>query len=438
MATQTIADVLYRGDKAGVVYWDEARRVAVFQYTPEFVRWGIELAPLKMPLREAPYQFPNLPESFSGLPGLLADCLPDTYGNALIDDWLRSQNRSVEDFSPVDRLCYMGRRGMGALEFQPVLREMSSVAEQVDIGHLVELAAIVLAQRKSISVGLDESGLNEILRVGTSAGGARAKAVIAWNRDTNEVRSGQANVPAGFEHWLMKFDGVAESFDGVQDPQGYGRIEYAYSLMAGEAGIKMAECRLFEEGGRAHFMTRRFDRLEKGVKIHYASLFGLVHMAYSAPGTHAHAYEDLFEALLLLELAPANRLEAFRRMVFNVLACNRDDHSKNFGFLLTEPGGWELAPAFDMTYAHNPQPGKWTARQQMSVLGKRSGIALDDMLSTARNCDVATLPKLKTAAGQVAAALRNWERHAEVAGLDGQQTLQVKNAIAQQLQISGL
>ena len=438
MAAQTIADVLYRGDKAGVVYWDEDRRVAVFQYTPEFVRRGIELAPVKMPLRKAPYQFPDLHESFSGLPGLLADCLPDTYGNTLIDDWLRSQNRVIKEFSPVDRLCYMGRRGMGALEFRPVLREMSSVAEQVDVGHLVELAATVLAQRKDLFVGLDESGLNEILRVGTSAGGARAKAVIAWNRESNEVRSGQADVPAGFEHWLMKFDGVAESFDGVQDPQGYGRIEYAYSLMASEAGINMSECRLFEEGGRAHFMTRRFDRLENGVKVHYASLFGLAHMAYSAPGTHAHAYEDLFEALLSLELAPASRLEAFRRMVFNVLACNRDDHSKNFGFLLPEQGGWELAPAFDVTYAHNPQPGKWTANQQMSVLGKRSGITLDTMLSAARNCDAATLPKLKTAAGQVAAALRNWERHAEAAGVDEQQTLMVKNAITQQLQVSGL
>ena len=438
MAAQTIADVLYRGDKAGVVYWDADRRVAVFQYTPEFIRRGIELAPLKMPLRKAPYQFPNLHESFSGLPGLLADCLPDTYGNALIDDWLRSQNRSIEDFSPVDRLCYMGSRGMGALEFRPVLREMSSVAEQVDVGHLVKLAATVLAQRESMSVGLDASGLNEILRVGTSAGGARAKAVIAWNRDTHEVRSGQADVPEGFGHWLMKFDGVSESFDGVQDPQGYGRIEYAYSLMAGEAGINMSECRLFEEGGRAHFMTRRFDRPGNGGKVHYASLFGLAHMAYAAPGTHSHAYEELFGTIVSLGLDPANRLEAFRRMVFNVLACNRDDHSKNFGFLLPELGRWELAPAFDMTYAHNPQPGKWTANQQMSVLGKRSGITLGTMLSAARNCDVATLPKLKTAAGKVAAALRSWERHADVAGVDGQQALMIKSAITQQIQPSGL
>jgi serine/threonine-protein kinase HipA len=433
MAPQTIADVLYQGGKAGVVYWDDARRVAVFQYTPEFIDKGIELAPLKMPLRKAPYQFPNLHESFKGLPGLLADCLPDTYGNVLIDDWLRSQNRSIAYFSPVDRLCYMGRRGMGALEFRPVLREMSTVAEQVDVGHLVELAAKVLAQRKDLSVELDEPGLNEILRVGTSAGGARAKAVIAWNRKTNEVRSGQADVPEGFEHWLLKFDGVSESFDGVQDPQGYGRIEYAYHLMAKAAGINMAECRLFEEGGRAHFMTRRFDRHQGNRKQHYASFFGMAHMAYAAPGTHSHSYEDLFGIVRQLALSPEARLEVYRRMVFNVMGCNRDDHVKNIGFLLGEDGTWRLAPAFDVVYAHNPAPGKWTARQQMSVAGKREGIGRDDFIVAGRNCEVATLPKLKDVIDSVCAVLRDWDIYADRAGVTVDSAMRIGRVIRQQL-----
>ncbi len=424
-----MADVLYGGQKAGAVLWDSSRRVAVFQYTPEFVRDGTELAPLKMPLREAPYQFPNLHESYSGLPGLLADSLPDTYGNTLIDDWLRGQGRSPGSFSPVERLCYIGNRGMGALEFRPALRNPKSVAEKVDVGHLVELAAKVLAQRKHLAVDLDEEGLNDLLRVGTSAGGARAKAVIAWNAETNEVRSGQAEAPPGFEHWILKFDGVSESFDGVPDPQGYGRIEFAYSRMADMAGIEMTPCRLYEEDGRAHFMTRRFDRPDGGGKRHLASLFGMSHLQYSAPGTHSHSYEAYFETIRALNLDPAHRLQAFRRMVFNVLGCNRDDHTKNFGFLLDENGQWQLAPAFDVTYAHNPAPGRWTAVQQMSVRGKRQGITRADMLAAARDCDVATLPKLKGAVDDVLTALQRWSVVAEEAGITERQVVEIERMI---------
>ncbi|VGO14982.1 hypothetical protein PDESU_03562 [Pontiella desulfatans] len=426
---ETIADVLYQGQKAGVVYWDCARRIAVFQYTRGFINDGIELAPLMMPLREAPYQFPNLHESFSGLPGLLADCLPDTYGNALINDWLRREGRPLDSFSPVDRLCYIGNRGMGALEFRPALRGKASKAEKVDVERLVELASNVLAHRKHLAAALDEEGLNEILRVGTSAGGARAKAVIAWNPETNEVRSGQADAPPGFEHWLMKFDGVSESFDGVRDPQGYGRIEYAYWLMAKQAGIEMADCHLYEEGGRAHFMTRRFDRPSNGGKIHYASWFGMAHMAYAAPGAHSHSYDELFDSIRALELDPAHRLEAFRRMAFNILACNRDDHTKNFGFLLSE-GAWKLAPAFDVTYAHNPQAGKWTASQQLSVGGKRENIGRADLLEAGRRCGVATLPKLKAALDGAADALREWESFAGKAGVGEKETASIGRMLA--------
>jgi len=429
MAT-SFANVFYRREPVGVAYWDAARRAASFQYTPEFVRHGVELAPLMMPLREAPYQFANLHESFGGLPGLLADSLPDVYGNTLIDDWLRQQGRVPDNFSPVERLCYVGNRGMGALEFRPGLRPERSAAEAVDVDRLVELAAKVLADRKGLSVDLDEQGLNEILRVGTSAGGARAKAVIVWNEQTNEVRSGQAGAPEGFQHWLLKFDGVSEAFDGVTDPQGYGRIEYAYSKMAAEAGITMSECRLFKEGGRAHFMTRRFDRPDQGGKVHCASLFGLAHKQYSAPGTHSHSYEEYFDVIERLNMEPKARLEAFRRMVFNVLGCNRDDHTKNVGFMLNNEGQWTLTPAFDVTYAHNPQPGKWTATQQMSIMGKRENITREDLIALGRQCSVATAPKLKSAIDQVIAALGQWPRFAAEAGVFAEQLAQIEKAIA--------
>ena len=432
------ADVYYQGVKAGVAYWDAARRLGVFEYTPKFARSGVELAPLMMPLRTGPYQFANLHESFGGLPGLLADSLPDTYGNALINDWLRAQGRSPEDFSPVERLCYIGNRGMGALEFRPAMRERNSKPERVEVDRLVELASAALARREGLSTNLEsEEELNEILRVGTSAGGARAKAVIALNPQTGEVRSGQANAPAGFEHWLMKFDGVSASFDGVRDPQGYGRIEYAYHLMARRAGITMADCRLFEEGGRAHFMTRRFDRPDGGSKRHCASLFGLTHLAYAAPGAHSHAYEDYFGVIEKLNLPAEAKVEGFRRMAFNVLGCNRDDHTKNFGFLMTEGGRWELAPAFDISYAHNPQAGKWTATQQMSVAGKRERITHEDFIAIGRQSAVATVPKLNAVIDQVAEAIGQWEAFATEAGVSADNTSKIARAFEAQAAVSG-
>lgn len=429
----SFANVFYRGDQVGVAFWDAARRAASFQYVPEFVRGGVELAPLMMPLREAPYQFANLHESFGGLPGLLADCLPDVYGNTLVDDWLRQQGRLPSEFSPVERLCYIGDRGMGALEFRPGLRPERSKAERVDVERLVELAALVLADRKGLAVDLNGSGLDEILRVGTSAGGARAKAIIVWNEQTNEVRSGQADAPEGFQHWLLKFDGVSEAFDGVRDPLGYGRIEYAYSKMAAEAEISMSRCELFKEGGRAHFMTRRFDRSSDGKKRQYASLFGMAHRQYSAPGTHSHSYEEYFDVIEKLELDPKERMEAFRRMVFNVLGCNRDDHTKNFGFLLDSSGRWSLAPAFDITYAHNSLPGKWTAAQQMSIMGKRENITREDLVAMGRNASVATVPKLKSAVDRVVFALQQWACFAEQSGVGGEQSAKIEKAISMQL-----
>lgn len=431
------ADVMYAGRKVGVVFWDDARRTGVFQYMPEFARSGIELSPLVMPLRNRPYQFSNIHESYAGLPGMLADCLPDTYGNALINDWLRSQGRDPAGFSPVERLCYIGNRGMGALEFKPFMRDRVSKAERVEVGRLVELASLALSTKEGLAVGMEEADdLNEILRVGTSAGGARAKAVIAWNPETNEVRSGQAEAPEGFEHWLLKFDGVSSAFDGVRDPQGYGRIEYAYHLMAKAAGIQMEPCRLFEEGGRAHFMTRRFDRPDTGGKRHYASLFGIAHMAYAAPGMHSHSYEDYFDVIGKLDLLPECKVEAFRRMVFNVLAANRDDHSKNFGFIYDDDERWTLSPAFDVTYAHNPEPGKWTATQQMSVLGKREGITVDDLIEVGQHCTIATRPKVKAVVDEVVSALKQWPALADQAGVSEDVSSKINRVIAGQIDLT--
>lgn len=423
-----LADVIYRGQRIGTVFWDRGNRHSVFQYEPDFISLGMELAPVHMPLRSRPYAFPRLDESFGGLPGLLADVLPDTFGNALIDDWLRTQGRRPQDFSPVERLCYLGTRAMGALEFQPSFREEPGTARPVNVERLVELAAAALRRKEGLDSSFEETeGLNEILRVGTSAGGARAKAVIAWNPLTNEVQSGQAEAPGGFEHWLLKFDGVDAAFDGVRDPQGYGRIEYAYHLMAMEAGVSMMPCRLLEENQRAHFMTRRFDRDEKGGKIHCASLFGIGHMPYAPPGLHGHSYEQVFELMEKLGLGPAEREQMFLRAAFNVLANNRDDHVKNFGFLFTPKNGWTLAPAFDITYAHNPAPGKWTATQQMSVCGKRENISAADLLQLGRSCSVGTLPRVKSLIKQVQAALENWRTHTEAAGVDEDNTAKIES-----------
>jgi serine/threonine-protein kinase HipA len=436
MAIQ-LADVFYLNTKVGVVFWDAPRHVAVFEYTPEFIATDTELAPLHMPLRAAPYQFPNLHDSYMGLPGLLAESLPDTYGNVLINEWVRRQGRAPSQFSPVERLCYMGDRGMGALEFRPGLRERATRAESIDVDRLVALASEALAAKEGLSTDLqNEDDLNDILSVGTSAGGARAKAVIVWNPETNEVRSGQAGAPAGFEHWLLKFDGVSAAFDGMRDPQGYGRIEYAYFLMARQAGLVISDCRLFEEGGRAHFMTRRFDRTADGEKIHMASLFGLAHRAYGAPWEHGHAYEDYLETVVTqLDLPSHDRLEAFRRMVFNVLGCNKDDHSKNFGFTMRPETGWRLGPAYDITYSHAVGPGKWTATQQMSVGGKREAITVQDLIDCGRHCGIATLPKLKGIIEQVTTALLNWRSYAAEAEVGEKQVAQIGKAIEQHVHV---
>lgn len=382
----TVAEVRLWGRMIGAVSVDGPGQIAAFEYTDAFQRSGIEVAPLMMPLADRIYQFTDLPQqSFHGLPGMLADALPDKFGNAVIDAWLASQGRLPGEIDAVERLCYTGTRGMGALEFRPVLGPTLNRSTPVQVDALVELASEVLRSREHLDASFadrnKEHALREILRVGASAGGARAKAVIAWNRQTNEVRSGQVKAPEGFEYWLLKFDGVSNNRDKeLADPKGYGAIEYAYALMAQAAGIEMAECRLFEENDRRHFMTRRFDRLAGGEKLHMQSLGAIAHFDFNNAG--GHSYEQALLVIRRLGLSMDEIEQQFRRMAFNVVARNQDDHVKNIAFLMDRSGKWALAPAFDMTYSFNPT-GPWTNRHQMSVNGKRDDFTLEDFKATA-------------------------------------------------------
>lgn len=411
----TVAEVRLWGRMIGAVSVDGPGEVAAFEYTDAFQRSGIEVAPLMMPLADRVYQFSELPQpSFHGLPGMLADALPDKFGNAVIDAWLASQGRLPGEIDAVERLCYTGTRGMGALEFRPALGPTPNRSMPVQVDALVELASEVLWSREHLDASFadrhKEHALREILRVGASAGGARAKAVIAWNRQTNEVRSGQVKAPEGFEYWLLKFDGVSNNRDKeLADPQGYGAIEYAYALMAKEAGIRMAECRLFEENGRRHFMTRRFDRTAGGEKLHMQSLGAIAHMDFNNAG--GHSYEQALLVIRRLGLSMDDIEQQFRRMVFNVVARNQDDHVKNIAFLMDKRGTWSLAPAFDMTYSYNPD-GPWTSRHQMGLNGKRDGFTVDDFKAVAETISMKR-GRAEAILGEVIHAVRQWREFAE-------------------------
>ena len=411
----TVAEVRLWGRTIGAVSLEDGETYASFQYNPKFVGSGIELSPLKMPLARRPYRFPELEvEAFYGLPGMLADSLPDKFGNALIDAWLQTQGRSSETLNAVERLCYVGSRAMGALEYHPSKRAPGRDVV-LDVEKLVELASKVLARREGFETSLaDEEGLADILRVGTSAGGARAKAIIAWNRETGEVRSGQVDVGGGFEHWLLKFDGVSHNRDReLDDPQGYGLIEYAYSMMAEAAGITMTECRIFSEGGRHHFMTKRFDRLPDGAKLHMQSLGALAHFDFNAPGHYS--YEQCFDVIRRLGMSTPEVEQQFRRMAFNIIARNQDDHVKNIAFLMDKTGKWSLSPAFDVTYSYNPQ-GAWTSKHQMSMNLKRDDFTIDDFVKCGRRASLKR-GRAKTIVAQVCDAVRRWPEFAEEAGV---------------------
>lgn len=400
------------GSTIGAIAWDDNTKLGSFEYDPTFLLKGINLAPLKMPITSGTqiFSFPELrgTTTYNGLPGLLADSLPDKYGNQLIDEWLSQHGREADTMNPVEKLCFIGTRGMGALEFQPSQFKRSINTFSVDIDCLVELSKKILAKRESLKANLnsDEKGaMTHILKIGTSAGGMRAKAIIAFNQKTSEVRSGQTRTPNGFEHWLIKLDGVSDSQFG--DTKGYGRIEMAYYLMAKDCGIEMMESRLLEENNRTHFMTRRFDREGSETKHHIQTYCAMQHYDYNE--VQSYSYEQLFQTMRLLRLPYPQAEQMYRRMVFNVLAKNCDDHTKNIAFRLKNGGVWELAPAYDVCYSYNPK-SSWVSQHALSIVGKRDNITKNDLLVFAKSMNI---KKAEQIIKQINEVVGNWPIYAE-------------------------
>lgn len=378
----TTAFVNLWGERVGAVAWDSDSLMATFEYDQAFIAKQWDLAPIKMPLnlRQRIFSFPELTRNntFKGMPGLLADVLPDRYGNELINAWLSQSGRAENSLNPVELLLFIGSRGMGALEFEPVAFTGGNGAFTVEIDNLVRITQEVMNSRQSFEANLqqdEQQALMDILKIGTSAGGARPKAIIAYNETTGKIKSGQAKAPKGFNHWLIKLDGVSDSQFGATS--GYGRVEMAYYLMAKACGITISECRLLEENGRAHFMTRRFDREDGDVKHHVQTLCAMQH--YDFNNITSFSYEQLFQTLRVLRLPFPQAEELYRRMVFNVIARNCDDHTKNFAFILKQNQAWELAPAYDVCHAYRPG-SSWVSQHNLSVNGKRNNITKDDLL----------------------------------------------------------
>lgn len=407
----THVEVYLWGDRVGVVALDPTYGFYAFRYTPEFQARGIEPAPIHMPTTvDRTFIFTDLPvETYKRLPAMLADALPDDFGNALIDRWMLDRGIRAENITSIDRLAYMSNRAMGALQFRPSRGPGTQRAIAIQLSELVGVA------REAVHGDFHgdhhaQAALRNIIEVGTSAGGARAKAVIAWNRQTDEIRSGQLEAPPGFEHWLLKFDGMGKDFE-LGASQDYGRIEYAYHLMARAAGIQMNECRLLEENGRAHFMTLRFDREDGNVRHHIQTLCAIAHLDFKKKGTNSYA--QLFDTMVRLGLPYEQKEEAFRRMVFNVMARNCDDHTKNFAFRLRAGQPWELSPAYDVTFAHNPR-GEWTSQHLMSINGKFRDLTEEDLLTEADRFAIGTAPRVIE---QVRQAVLSWRSFAAEAGV---------------------
>ena len=415
-----VAEVKIWGELAGAVRWDLEQRLGYFQYDAKFLQKGWDLSPIKMPIENGSriYSFPELrpgrgetEDTFKGLPGLLSDALPDKYGNRLINIWLAQQGRQENSMNPVEKLCFIGTRGMGALEFEPTQIKSSKNSFSLELNSLVEVAQKMLNEREAFltNIGKDEEkAMMEILKIGTSAGGARPKAVIAFNPKTKEVRSGQGNVPKGFEHWLIKLDGVSGEQFG--ESSGWGRVEYAYYLMAKDCGINISECQLLEENGRAHFMTKRFDR-EGNTKHHIQSLCGLQH--YDFNDMDGYSYEQVFQTMRLLRLTYPEAEEMFRRMVFNVLATNYDDHTKNFSFILKKGENWLLAPAYDLCFSFDAT-NHWVNKQTLSVNGKRLAITKADLMTIAKDNNIKKGEKI---IDEINLIIKSWNDYAKQAGV---------------------
>jgi len=406
--------------QVGAIHWNQESGVADFEFDPGFFQHKLDVSPLKMPIETARgkiFSFPELAGSstFKGLPGLLADVLPDRYGNALINAWIARVGRTSGSMNPVEMLCFTGKRGMGALEFEPVVPKSANQSTKVEIGSLAEVAQQILSGRQLFQAELshdEQKALSDILKIGTSAGGARAKAVIAYNPQTGEVRSGQADAPEGFSQWLLKFDGVVDSQFGATS--GYGRVEMAYYLMAVDCGIEMMECKLIEENGRAHFLTRRFDRLSGNQKLHVQTFCAMMH--YDFNDIFSYSYEQLFQTMRMLRLTYPEAEQMYRRMVFNVMAQNCDDHTKNFAFTMNQLGEWKLAPAYDICHAYRPG-SSWVSQHVLSINGKRQGITRDDFLEVGRQMNVKKAPAILL---QVSEIVSKWNKYAEQTKVEAQ------------------
>ncbi len=408
----TTAFINIGNQRVGAIAWNSDTELGSFEYDSTFKKNNWELSPIKMPIRRAEkriYTFPELRnvKTFKGLHGLLADVFPDKYGNALINTWLTRQGRATDSLNPVEILCFIGNRGMGALEFEPAFPKANNAVSKIEISNLITIAKEILSGKKDFSTKMaanKEKDLIDILKIGTSVGGARAKAVIAYNPKTKEVRSGQADAPKGFTHWIIKFDGVTDTQFGASS--GYGRVEMAYHLMAKDAGIEMTECRLLEENGRAHFMTRRFDRELENIKLHVQSFCAMQH--YDFNEVRLYSYEQLFETIRILGLPYPQAEQLYRRMVFNVMARNCDDHTKNFAFVMDKNGKWSLSPAYDICHVY--RPGSEWVQHALSINGKRKDITKKDLLEVARQMNV---KKAENIIKQTSGVISRWNNYAD-------------------------
>jgi len=411
-----VAEIRIWGLSVGAVRWDANAQVGSFEYDKNFLNNGYDLSPIRMPIKNGAriYSFPELRQArdeqtatFKGLPGLLADALPDKYGNQLMNNWLAQKGRPANSMNPVEQLCFIGSRAMGALEFRPAQLKTNRQTFSIEISSLVEVAQKMLFERQNFRADLqqdDRKAMNEILKIGTSAGGARPKAVIAYNRKTGEVRSGQTSVPKGFEHWLLKLDGVSDVQFG--SGQGFGRVEYAYFLMARDCGIQMMDCQLLEENGRAHFLTKRFDREKDGTRHHIQTFCAMRHFDFN--NLYGYSYEQLFQTMRMLKMTYPEAEQMFRRMVFNVMATNYDDHTKNFSFRLKQHGKWELSPAYDVCYSYNPD-NSWVSQHTLSINGKHRNINLADLKTVARSTNI---KKAERIIEEIRETVSNWKRYA--------------------------
>ena len=414
-----VITITYQDDVVGAASVDTEKGLGSFEYAPGFVKNGVELSPIKMPLSNRIYSFPELDfNTFKGLPGLIADSLPDDFGNAVLNTWVAGQGRSPSDITPLQRLQHTGKRGMGALEYAPAtkLRRLN-VSQQVEIQSLVSIAQEILDSRGNFEVGLKQNGQDDneammsLLSVGMSAGGARPKAVLAFNEDFTQVRSGQAKVPSGFTHYLMKFDGVSEhnkSQETFGDPLGYGAMEFVYHLMANKCGVDMMPCRLLHDGNRRHFITQRFDRI-KNSKVHVQTLNGLAHVDYKQPGSFSYA--ELFGIARQLKLSAVEAEQLFKRMTFNIIARNHDDHSKNSAFILKKDT-WSLAPAYDLAYSYKPG-SKWVNSHWMNLNGKRDNFTRNDFYSLEKLSPVFNKKKVDNIIDTTIEHVSTWRQLAE-------------------------